>query len=187
MVELEALLDRRFGPFDLLRESMEEELRRRDGEWSAFSAQVDAKIATSLRAEQRLAPDARAIAGLKGQVESELADLEPRFEGAFLAGIERRIWRSAIERPSSLARVRAWIDERRHRRGVRFALATAFAGGLAIALAVADSPRSLGPAGGRGGVGQEGAVEVERVSFEGTVTVMPEDGMTVLWLADASG
>lgn len=178
------------APVDLghhLQAAVAEEVERREGEWSAFTAAVMWRVDQEDRADERMSLDARAIAVLSEEIDAELASMAPMFERAFRAGVEQRIWQAAKERPGLWTRLRAWAEPRPPAwlTGGRGAwagvgLATA-AAGLVGLLFLADLRQ-----GGDAAVVAEG-VTVDGVSFEeGTVTVMPDDGFTVVWLADSA-
>jgi hypothetical protein len=176
----EALLDQPFALGEHLRAEVSAELDRREGEWSAFEACVMRRIDLVGVEEERMSLEERAIQALHEDIDAELADLAPDFERSFREGIERRIWRSA-KRPSIVDRLEAWMESWRVRLGWRnIGLVTATAL-ILLAFMFGGHPLLNAP-----GVAMTDAVSIDDVSFEGTVTVMPEDGITVLWLADTT-
>jgi hypothetical protein len=171
-------------PFELgatLREETEHELHRRDGEWSAFASSVFREIDGAEAQVTRMSVEDQAIAKLKAEVDAELADVAPRLEATFRAGIEQRIWQAAKEQPTLGARISAWLDGLGrallpHSRVGGFGLAAAMAA-ILVAIAVGGLFTS-------GDDPTDGAdVSVDYVSFEGSVTVMQEGGSAVVWLA----
>lgn len=174
-----AALEQPFPLGALLREEVDAELSKRDGEWNAFTARVFRTIDQASIVEQRMSLEERAIEVMRAQVDGELAEMTPRFEREFKLGIEQKVWRAAREKPTLGARVSEWVSSWKKMlapRPIGFAMAAA----AAVAIAVAYNPLPAVP--NAGDVGAR--VSVDRVSFEGTVTVMAEDGMTVMWLAD---
>lgn len=170
-------------PFELsaaLKGEVDQELLRRDGEWSAFTASVFRQIDGAEAEVTRMSVEDQAIAGLKSEVDAELAEMAPRFEASFRAGIEQRIWQAAKQQPTLGERITAWMDQLG-----RLLLPHSRSLGLAAAMAAILVAIALG---GLFTSGDEtlgdSQVSVDRVSFEGSVTVMQEDGSPVVWLAD---
>lgn len=184
-VMLERLLAQPFTLGEYVRDDTRRELSRRDGEWGAFSAQVFDAIDREAVEARRMSLEERAISTMRREVEGELGELGPRFEGAFQKELEDRIWRAAKTRPTIGAALTSWLEAARgwwsgQARTFGLLAATATA---AVALAVVV-PR--GPAPQLGAASAPGTVRVDRVSFEGTVTVMEQGGMAVVWLSGAS-
>ena len=163
---------------ELLTESTDRELARRDGEWNAFTASVFRKLDEEAHAIERADLEAQAIGLFKQEIDLEMSEVAPRFEEAFRDSVEKRIFRSAIE-PSWRARGKAWLERLRPAMGLGWATAAAAAVALVLAVGSLDDAAIMedGLAGGR--------VSVERISFEGDVTVLPDDGVTVIWLDGA--
>ncbi len=176
----EAALAQPFGLGALLREEAGAELEKRDGEWDAFTASVFRRVDNEDLALERMSLEDRAIGLMKVEVEGELGEMMPRFDREFRNEVEQRIWRAAREKPAMGERVSTWLSSFREKlfpRTLGFAAAAAAA---ALLFAVWPSSSEVTPL----AIAPEGSVSVERVQFEGTVTVMEEGGMTVVWLAD---
>jgi hypothetical protein len=176
---LEAALSQPFTVGALLREEVEAEIEKRDGEWNAFTHQIFRRVDQAELELERKSLEERAVAMLKEEVEHELADMAPRFDRDFAKGIEAKIWRAARERrPTIGERFGEWIDSWKRAFVPRTVGALAMAGVAAALIVVVNSgPTEQMP---------QVAVSVDRVSFEGNVTVLNEDGNTIVWLADAS-
>jgi hypothetical protein len=168
----------------LLREEVEQEIAKRDGEWNAFTAHVFRKADQAELVEARMSLEERAVEMMRAEVGGELAEMLPRFDRDFRDGVEQRIWRSAREQPSFWSRASEWFASMKRSlspRPIGFAMAAAAA--VAIAVTYAPVPPN-GPSVVPVTVGQSGRVSVDRVSFEGTATVLSDEGITVLWLTD---
>ena len=179
----EAALQQPFGLGALLREEVEGELEKRDGQWSAFTAQVFRRVDQAELAAERMSLEERAIDMMRAEVDGELAEMMPRFDRAFKDGIEQRIWDAAREQPSLGARISEWLSSWKKMLAPR-PLGLAMAAAAAIVVAVTFNPLGVQNGGEEVAIGNSGSVSVDRVDFEGTVTVMSEDGLTVVWLAD---
>lgn len=164
---------------ELLREQTAEELDRRDGEWDAFTAGVFRSLDQEETATARCELEDQAVALLKQEVDAELFQMAPRFEEAFKESVEKRIFQSAIE-PTIKGRLKRWLDKMRPEHGFGFGWAAAAAAAVALVVMVGplDTERApkIGPQLARG------QVSVERISFDGDVTVLPEEGVTIIWL-----
>lgn len=164
---------------ELLTESTQDELARRDGEWDAFTASVFRKLDEEAVATQRADLEAQAISLFKQEIDVELSEMGPQFEEAFRESIEKRIFKSAIEQ-SWTARVKAWFEAARPQLAFGWAGAAAAVLLLVVGIGSMESRSSL----------QEklesGQVSVQQISFEGDVTVLPDDGVTVIWLDSAA-
>ena len=160
---------------ELLTETTQDELARRDGEWNAFTASVFRKLDEEAVATQRADLEAQAITLFKQELDVELSEMAPKFEEAFRESIEKRIFQSAIEQ-SWVARVKAWFEQARPQLAFGWAGAAAAVVLLVVGIGSMQSPTSL----------EEklatGQVSVKQISFEGDVTVLPDDGVTVIWL-----
>lgn len=181
----EAALAQPFKLGALLRSHDAGELARRDGQWDAFSAQVFKEIDRRELATARLTLEDRAVEHLKRSVESEVAHMTPRFERNFGADVEARIWRAA-KQPSlgeQLARLWGQFKESLAPRRLGYA---ATAAALAAGLFWMQSAPSALDAGTGIARTSDGHVRVDSVTFQGTVTVMSEDDMTLVWLDDAT-
>jgi hypothetical protein len=162
---------------ELLEEQVGHELERRDGEWSAFTASVFRQIDSEDRGVARASLEDQAIELFKAEIGSELNSIAPRFDEAFKDSVEQRIFASAKE-PSLWERLKsAASDLMRPQIAWRFAGAAAAAG--VFALAIVQNPGTEMVAEVR-----PGEVSVESIGFEGTVTVVPQQGVTVIWLSD---
>lgn len=163
---------------ELLTESTEEELARRDGEWNAFTSAVFRRMDEEALATERADLEARALDLFKQEIDLELSDLAPRFEEVFRDSVEKRIFQSAIEQ-SWTARAKAWLERFRPQLALGWAGAAAAIVMLVVAVGSVEEP---------GRVQDKlasGHVAVQRISFEGDVTVLPDDGVTVIWLDSA--
>ena len=179
---------------ELLRTDARAELGRREGDWTAFGAQLAARLDREVRAEQARPLEERAFTALKREVDRELGAVAPRFEGDFRAAVDARVrevgppgrsgWSRASQGDPGPGR-RFW---RSVVRAVRRAVSLEDRG-LGVAAAAAAAAllvvwvTSSGPAPGRP-VPLTGTVRVEEVTFQGSVAVMPEDGVTVVFLSD---
>lgn len=182
---LERALAQPFELGALLRREVDEELARRDGEWSAFTSGVFRTIDGAELEVTRMSVEDRAIAVMKAEVDAELAELAPLFDAGFKQGVEQRIWQSAKEQPTWGARIGGWLDSLRRTlfpdvgfRGLGLVAAAAAVilvvvlGGLFEQPVV---PELTPPA---------NAVTIANLSYEGSVTVMQNEGVAVVWLAD---
>lgn len=177
----EAALAQPFAFGALLREEAEAELNKREGEWDAFTASVFRRVDNEDLALERMSLEDRAIGLMKAEVDGELSEMLPRFDRAFQKEVEQRIWRAAREQPTFGERVSNWWSSFREKMMPRTMGFAAAAAAAALVFAVWPGPSAdVVPL----AVAPEGTVSVERVSFEGTVTVMEEGGITVVWLAD---
>lgn len=166
---------------ELLTEDAAQEIARRDGEWNAFTAAVFDRIDDEDLGVLRMPMEDQAIDLFRQEVAGELAELAPRFEEGFREGVEQRIWNAARE-PTIFDRVRAFFDRSL---GEGIGWSVGWAGAMAAALAIVTVTGIPGnERGAQIAENNPGAVSVESVSFEGTVTVMPNDGVTVVWLSD---
>ncbi len=166
---------------ELLTEDAAQEIARRDGEWSAFTMAVFDRIDDEDLGVARLPLEDQAVDLFRHEIAGELADLAPRFEEGFREGVEQRIWNAARE-PTLMDRIRAYFDRSL---GEGLGWSVGWAGAMAAALAIV----TVNGIPGNDDTSQiaeniPGEVSVESVSFEGTVTVMPNNGVTVVWLSD---
>ena len=169
---------------DVLRAEVDEavEVRERAGAWSPFAQQVLRTIEDYER-DQAAVSDRLAHA-MREEVDAELDALASRFDRDFREGVERRIFRAAREaRPwwSEFSdAVRAWLSPR-----PTFGFAVAAA--AAVVFAVVLPRTSTGPGTVAVPEVDSGHVSISAVRFDGTVTVMPDDGIAVVWVSnDAS-
>ncbi len=161
-----------------LRSELEAELGRREGAWPSFTAAVFRQIDEQALLCSRMELEDQAMVRLQEEVDLELHELAPGFEEAFREGVERRIWRSARDAPGFFAKLKHTLST--HLEG-RWRMGWAWAGAGATALMLAFSvPDAWLSTPMERAVGQ---VTVEDLSFEGTVTVVPREGMTVVWLS----
>ena len=160
---------------DVLRAEVETAVDAKTGVWSAFAHQVMLAID---QAEGRSGEVTdRAIAALRAEVDSELDAMAPRFDRDFREGVERKIFRSARTPLPWWSRIAdavgAWF---RPNPALGFAAAAA---AVALFAVLPGPPREvIEPAGGR--------VSISAVRFGGTVTVMPDDGIAVVWVTDSA-
>lgn len=149
-------------------------------DWGMFSASVDETIRADRRATARAPLDEQAISHLRAEVEAELDAVAPRFEKKFAKDVDKGI---AADRPGLFDGIVEWFrDLTTPARWAIGGLATAGAA-LLVLFATATPPPSI-PDGPQ--MAQIGEVSVDDVSFEGTITVMSDDGIAVIWLSDAS-
>lgn len=167
---------------EILQADVRAELDRREGDWTAFAAQLDARLEREDRAERDLPLEVRAVAALRRNVDRELIEMAPRFEASFRASVEARVLEAT---PPSLT----WWGrmERFLRRG--FSLE---GGGLGLAAAAVAAVLLIVWGTSTTVVRPEetidalaGSVRVEEVSFEGSVAVLPQAGVTVVFLSEA--
>ena len=164
---------------ELLTETNEAELSKRDGEWNAFTSAVFRKIDEEALAVQRADLEAQAIDLFKQEIDLEVSEMAPRFEEAFKESVEKKIFQSAIEQ-SWAARAKAWVESFRPQFGLGWASAAAAAVLMVIAVGTMQDSGELTEK------LASGQVSVQRISFEGDVTVLPDDGVTVIWLDGAT-
>lgn len=166
---------------ELLTEETEAELLRRDGEWDAFAARVFEAVDAEERALEQAPLEAQAVALLKDEIEGEVDALDPHFAGPFAAQIEKEIFKSAQVPESAATRLWNWVKQ-------MFAPEQGAYGWVAAAAAVllvfgVTRLPETGPT-PVPGESLAGRVTVEQVSFAGDVTVLPDDGLTVVWLSE---
>lgn len=165
---------------ELLKEELDEELERRDGEWSAFTQSVFRLMDDEVTQESRMELEELAIAQLKTEVDAELSEMAPNFEEMFRENIEQKIWQSAKEEVTLWTQLRDFFQSiARSEFGYGFGWATAVAAVVMVAVMATPNTPTLD-----GSEPMAGHVSVESLSFEGTVTLMPDDGVTVIWLDD---
>lgn len=163
---------------ELLREDTREELERRDGEWNAFTSAVFRQLDLEDLGHARASLEDQALDLFKAEIEAELTASAPRFEEAFKEGVEARIFASARE-PSWWEKLQAAAKDL-FRPAPMFRMAGAAAAFGVLMLAVVSrspDPEVIAEA-------LPGEVSVESIGFEGTVTVVPQQGVTVIWLSD---
>lgn len=146
---------------EILRRHIEREIERRDGDWASFRASILERIET---------------------MEREGSDEGEEERGAW-SDRERRDLISGcltfLSTPFASFRLRTWAG---------LGLATAVSV-LLLSLATTRLPglnarKTAAPAAGI--AESRGRVSLDRVSFEGTLTVMNEGGLTVVWLTDSA-
>lgn len=163
---------------ELLRESTSEELSRRDGEWNAFTSAVFRQLDQEDLGHARASLEDQAIDLFKAGIEAELTASAPRFEEAFREEVEQRIFQSAKE-PTLWQRLQDSMKALL-RPSPMFTMAGAAALGVMLFAVVnrTPDPEVIAEA-------LPGEVSVESIGFEGTVTVVPQQGVTVIWLSGA--
>ena len=162
-----------------LRDHLEQAVEDRQGQWTAFTQRVleEANRAEIVASRQPL--PVQAVQELQADIESTLDDVEPRFENQFFRQLQGQlsqekisVWQRLANTLSQWMRPPSWAW-----------------GSLAVAMMVAfalvfSSPRGpIEPA----AVISANKVQVDSIQFEGTVTLSQSEGLTVIWLADASG
>lgn len=164
---------------ELLRESTAEELSRRDGEWNAFTSAVFRQLDQEDLGHARASLEEQAIDLFKAGIEAELTASAPRFEEAFREEVEQRIFQSAKE-PTFWQKLQTSVKALlRPVPMFRVAGAAAAFGVMMIAVVSrTPDPEVIAEA-------LPGEVSVESIGFEGTVTVVPQQGVTVIWLSGA--
>jgi hypothetical protein len=165
---------------ELLTEEVEAELAQREGEWSAFTARVFEAVDAESRAVARAPLEAQAVEQLKHEVESEVEAMSGAFGETFRKEVEREIFKSAQEPTPWWTSAWAWVKAQLSG-GEGYGLVAA-AATAALLIAVTGVPRGDDPALPAIAVAPPGSVAVEALSFEGDVTVMPEDGITIVWI-----
>ena len=159
---------------DMLRSEVASAVDDKTHAWSAFAHQV-------MWAIERARPvgnDDNAMAMLRDEVESELDALAPRFDSDFREGVERRIFR---EGQTVQPWWRRWSDAFTDWLQPSPGLGLAAAAAAAVVLVVVRPTSVPEP------TPDAGQVSISAVRFDGTVTVMPDDGIAVVWVTgDAS-
>ena len=124
---------------ELLRTDLQAELSRRDGDWTAFGAQLAARLDREARAEQARPLEAHALAVLQREVDRELGEMAPRFDGDFGAAVDAHMREvEAGDPPLGSCGVRGMSFGRSLLRAVRRAVALEDRGfGLAAAAVAA--------------------------------------------------
>lgn len=165
---------------ELLGEETEAELATRDGEWNAFSARVFEAVDAEERLADKAPLEAQAILQMKSEVGAEVEALSPKFGEDFKRGVEKEIFRSAQQPESWWSQAWSWVQETlQGGMGPGFMAAAAAAVVLIMVTGLPDGEQSVPQIAAAGPSGQ---VAVQQISFEGDVTVMPEEGVTVVWL-----
>lgn len=169
--EIEAELAVTSGAAELVRADSAQVLSDRERDWSRFGGELAGAEATE--EGQRL----------KNEVRGELHVLESSFEGPFRAQVERRIASQPAPRRERAARA--------PHRAQRWRWVTAAMAAAAAVVAVVLSRPVVDPGAEPDPVTDpvplaRGEVQVDEVSFEGTVTITQENGVAIVWLADAS-
>lgn len=169
----------------LLRADVSTELGRREGDWSAFAAQLDARLDRNHRREAERPLEERAIGALRDEVDRELSEVGPRLEGSFRRQVERRVEQPGPPADSWWSRVRALVRRTLSfdNSGLGLAAAAAAAMLLVVWVSIPGPPSTSRPTGVE--PGPSGTVRVEEVSFEGSVAVIPQEGVTVVFLSEA--
>jgi hypothetical protein len=165
---------------ELLTEATEAELVSRDGEWRAFTARVFEAVDAESRALAREPADAQAVQLLRAEVEDEVEALAPRFDARFGAEVDREIFKAGQAPEPWWKKAWTWLHGAlQPGHGLGWAAAAA-----AVVLLVVSTglPPGSDPALPDGALA--GTVTVEQLSFEGNVTVLPDEGLTVVWLSD---
>ncbi len=155
----------------LLRSEIEAAVEAREDAWNSFSAAVLRRLDRPVEAGSLELLEARALAALRADVEDEVQARAPQFEEAFKEAVESRIFQAAQAEPNLWERVRGFFADFFTPRGLGWVAAASAAVFLMVALGGRQEARAP--------VGQ---VSVERISFEGSVTVMEQEGITVVWL-----
>ena len=182
--EVEAELSAPSAEAAQVRADLEAETASRAGQWSAFAASVSDQIRAAERVAARTPIEVRAIETLREDVAAELESVEPRFEKTFRREVEAK--RDAPAAPSfldrAMGRMRGWLHQLSgpQRLTIGGLAAVAAASMMFVAEPTLDHASDVVNA------LPSGAVSVDDVSFEGMVTVIENDGQTVIWLADAS-
>ena len=158
---------------EVLRQEVETEVAERDGVWAAFHAQVMHRIEEHEHGAVGLADDARVV--LRGEVDAELDAMASRFDGEFLDGVERQLFPPAQKPDPWWQRLgESFNDWLRPSPAWGLAAAAAVA---AVFVLVRPSPTPEVPA-------DDGRVSISAVRFDGTVTVMADEGIALVWVTD---
>lgn len=169
---------------ELLTEATEAELSARDGEWRAFSARVFEAIDAEEKVAARASLEEQAVLAMKAEVESEVEAMAPAFGESFKKDVEKQIFKSGQQPDPWWTRAWAWVREMLSVDGA-YGLAAAAATAVVLIAVTGLPPGEPAPSMPAASVALSGQVAVEQLSFEGDVTVMPEDGLTIVWLDDA--
>ena len=180
---MEALPARTVSVAELLTEATAAELAARDGEWQAFTARVFEAVDAEARSFAAEPADAQAIQLLRAEVQDEVEALAPRFDARFGPEVDREIFKAG--QAAEPWWKKAWDAVHR---ALQPGHGLGWAAGAAAAVLLVVTVTGLPPGGGPAvpDAPLAGAVTVEQLSFEGDVTVMPEQGLTVVWLSDVS-
>ena len=159
---------------DMLREEVDAAVAEKDGVWSAFAHQV--MMAIDHAESERVGVDVSALAALRADVDAELDAMAPRFDRDFKEEVERRIFRAGRESEPWWSRVgetvRGWLQP-----SPGLGLAVAAAAAVAFVVVRTPAPPAVP-------VVDDGRVSISAVRFEGDVTVMPDEGIAVVWVTD---
>ncbi|MGF1509064.1 MAG: hypothetical protein ACFB9M_06130 [Myxococcota bacterium] len=154
---------------DLLKAETEAELERRGSHWEPFVHQVFVRLDADQRVTGQRSLEDQAVEALRASVEAELTELQPHFEGPFSEAVQAQIFKEGIGRTqeeTGWSRVVAWFRKRWFQPVLLGAAATA------AWLLVTGPPSALA----------EDEVRVQKLSFEGSATVVAEEGLTVVWV-----
>ncbi len=165
---------------ELLSEETEAELAARDGEWTAFSARVFEAVDAEERLAEQAPLGAQAVLQMKAEVGAEVEALSPKFGEAFKQEVEKEIFRSAQQPEPWWTQAWSWIQETLQG-GMGPGLMAAGAAAVLLIM-VTGLPQGEQPVPQIAAAGPSGEVAVQQISFEGDVTVMSEEGVTVVWL-----
>lgn len=165
---------------ELLTEETEAALAARDGEWQAFTARVFEAVDAETRSLARGTVDEQAVHLLRAEVEDEVEALGPRFDARFSVEVDREIFKAGQGPAPWWKKAWDWLHGAlQPGHGLGWAAAAAAVVLLVVATGLPPSPDPTLPSGALAGT-----VTVEQLSFEGNVTVLPDEGLTVVWLSD---
>ncbi len=171
---------------DVMRAEVGDEMAGKKRVWSAFVHQVLAVIDRHQRRALAAGPEGIADGlgqALRDEVDVELNAVAHRFDGDFRDGIERKIFRAARRSPPWWWRPRSrpssWLPPSTPA-FARPAFGLAAAAIVALLWVVRPYPSSEPDA-------AAGTVSISAVRFGGSVTVMPDDGIAIVWVSEDDG
>ncbi|MCA9554985.1 MAG: hypothetical protein KC933_33450, partial [Myxococcales bacterium] len=153
---------------------------RRAPEARAADARVFEAVDAEARSLARGTVDEQAVRLLRAEVEDEVEALGPRFDARFSVEVDREIFKAGQGPAPWWKKAWDWVHGAlQPGHGLGWAAAAAAVVLLVVATGLPPSPDPTLPSGALAGT-----VTVEQLSFEGNVTVMPDEGLTVVWLSD---
>lgn len=163
----------------LLREERAAELDAMEGRWSAFASQIDHQLKAEAPGGEL---DEQAVALLRADVDDELRALSPAFEEEFQEEVDRRIFQRGHAEVPVWRRLQDWLQDLTA--PARIGWGVGLAGAAAtLALVISTGPGSTPDALLAPRAALTGEVSVDAVSFEGDVTMIPDEGVTVVVLS----
>jgi hypothetical protein len=159
-------MKREFTVTELLRQETERELASRSVHWQPFTQQVLRRIDGEARAQSQRGLEDQVLQTLREEVDAELTSRQPHFEGPFVEAVQSRIFKEGIgTRPQPTRWWRQlWLRP--------LVAATAVAAGWLFVVS------GGGPVPGS----EPQEVHIQKLSFDGSATVVAEEGLTVVWV-----